>query len=178
MAGGQIAPVGAQIQLNALCGTVLPYVGSTAPTWVPGLYWVDTGHSNLVKDWNGTAWIAATGDRYLALLTADPGSSGAGGGIAVNVSDLVELENSGYARVQVILSQATQTIPSIVTNTGLVSWGPMLADMTVQASWVAMVSSPSGSSGVLCYTWQVPPQQVTASEMIQIPTSALEIEQS
>jgi hypothetical protein len=174
---GQIRLAGAQLSLNLLGGGMTFAAQSSAPTYVPGLVWINTGSSNTPNFWNGTTWVAG-GSRYLALLTADPNTSGAGGGAAVNVSDLVEVTTPGYARAQVTLGLASSVIPSVITNSGLVTWGPMTSDMTVAAQWVALVTNASGSSGVLLYTWSGISEQVTASQTIQVPASLLTLSQS
>lgn len=167
-----IAQVGGQLALNHVCGNAVPVVSSSAPAWFPGLFWIDSGNSYVVKSWNGSAWVVTSGTRYLALLTGDPTG-------AVNVSDLTEVETAGYARVQVGFNLAASGYPSIATNNGLVSWGPFTDDMEIAAQWAAMVTSPSGTSGELVWTWALPEsQKVTASELIQVATGQLQLDMS
>lgn len=168
MGPGQIAQVGAQLQLNHLCGVVTPVVSASPPTWIPGLWWIDSGNGYVTKEWNGSAWIVSTGNRYLALLSGDPTA-------AVQVSDLQEITTPGYQRSLVTIATATAAIPSISANTALVSWGPVTNDMLVPAQWAAMVTSASGTSGQLLYKWTIPAQQVSASEYIQVANDQMQL---
>lgn len=178
---GQIAPLAADATLNLLAGSFSLAVQSTAPTYVPGLYWVDSGHSNALNMYNGTTWVNVV-SRYLALLTANPATSGPGGGPAVLVSDLAECSDSGYARIPVAMTTASGTAtPAVSSNTGLLTWGPFNVDMAAAVSWLALVTVQSGNTGLLVYTWSVPTnmtQQVDASEFIQCPTGGLVMSQS
>lgn len=173
MAGGQIAQVAAQATLNYMGGTIVPVVATSAPTWVPGQWWIDSNSGYAVKGWNGSSWVVDTGARYLALLTADPTAEP-----AVNVSDLTEVTTSGYARQQVNWTNATAAYPSSMDNSNLVTWGPFSTDMALPAQWVAMVTTISGTSGLLLYTWPIASQQVSASQDIQIATNQFSLSQS
>ena len=79
---GQISQVGAQILANKLAGNVQPYIGTSAPTWVPGLEWINTTSGACPYTYNGSSYVAGAQDEYIALLTASPFTSGAGGGYA------------------------------------------------------------------------------------------------
>lgn len=56
-------------------------------------------------------------DRYVALLTSDPSSSGPGGGYAMAISDLVEDTTAGYSRQQVTFAPSPAAYDSSTTYT-------------------------------------------------------------
>lgn len=176
---GQVAQTSAQALANHIAGNVPPAVQGTAPTWIPGLVWVNTSAGNAIYSWNGSAWVSGVAGHYLALLTASPFSSGPGGGYAVSISDLVEVTTTGYTRQPVTFSTASATYPSNVSNSATITFGPLTASMTQAAQWVAMVSAASGTTGLLNYYWTLAtPQQVSVSQSIQIAAGALELSQS
>lgn len=179
---GTIAQTGALASLNNIAGKSVPAVASSAPTWHPGLYWVNTADSNNVYDWDPstTSWIKvpAAGSRYLALLITDPATSGSGGGPAVNVSDLIEDTTSGYSRQLISFSYAVSGTPNSLSNSGAITFGPYSADMPAAAQWAALVTSASGTSGLLLYTWDLDtPQQVDVSQEIIIPAGGLVLDE-
>ena len=109
---------------------------------------------------------------YLALLTADPS------GLST-IAALTEVTTAGYARVAVVWGTPSATYPSVVSNTNLITFGPMSANMTLPAQWLALVTSASGTSGELKYTWILnAPQQVLATQTVAIAAGALTISQS
>lgn len=166
-----ITQAGAQTQLNALTGFTVPVVAASAPTGVIGLYWINTSSGNSVNEWNGTSWVAA-GNPYLALLTADPT------GVST-IAGLTECTDSGYSRVQVSFSAATAAYPSVASNTALITIGPFTVNMSLPSQWFALVSASSGTTGLLLNTWTFsPPQQVKATQTINIAAGALQIIQS
>ncbi len=177
---GQLSQVGAQGLVNHIAGNVSPYIGSSAPTWIPGLVWInDTTNPPVLYSWNGSAWVSGASGRYIALLTASPWTSGSGGGYAQYISDLVEVTTAGYARQSVTFSDAEAAYPSPVSNTNVLTFGPMTAAMTLSAQWAAMVSASTGTSGLLQYFWQLDePQQVASSQSIQIPAGGLALTES
>ena len=177
----QLAQIGDQSLVNHLSGVAAPVasVGSSPPTWFPGLYWYNTTASAF-EGWNGTAWsTGAFGLRYLALLTADPVLGG-----AVNISDtgFVELTTTGYLRQSVAFNQASSSYPSQASNTSLITFGPMSISMVVPIQWVALVTTgptgePSNEAGFFLASWQlVAPVQVDASQSIQIGIGQLVIQ--
>lgn len=172
---GQIGTRGAQATLNLLTGNAVPVVSSSAPgTWIPGQYWINTSAGNTPYEYNGTAWVPASATRYMALLTADPTQLP-----AVNLSDLAEVTTAGYTRATVSLAQATPNYPSVSTDTGTISWGPMTADMLVPALFAALVTVSIGTSGLYLYSWPLPsPQQVSNSQFVQIATNQLSLSQA
>lgn len=172
---GQIGTHGAQACLNLLTGNAVPVVSSSAPaTPVYGQYWINTSSSNQPYYYNGTSWVLETGNRYLALLTADPTQLP-----AVNITDLAEVTTAGYGRAQVTMSTATGNYPSVATDTGTITWGPMSADMLAPALFAALVTVASGTAGLYLYSWPLPsPEQVSVSQSIQIATSQLSLSQA
>lgn len=176
---GQVSQVGAQALANKIGGNVPPFIGTSAPTWKPGLDWIDTTSGATLKFWNGSAWIVGTEPRYVALLTASPFTSGPGGGYAQSISDLVELTTAGYARQVVDFTDAGAAYPAPVANNATVTFGPMTATMTLAAQWAALVTASSGTAGLLYYFWTLDtPQQVSVSQSIQIPVSGLSLSES
>jgi hypothetical protein len=174
---GQVALLGAQASLNLLGGSLTFAVAASAPTFVPGLAWINTSQSNALFLWTGSVWVNAK-SRFLCLLTADPAKSGPGGGPATLISDLVEVATPGYSRVGVAIGVASNTMPCVVTSSGLATWGPFTADMAVPAKWVALVTVASGTAGILVYTWSGINEQVSASQNIQVPAGGLVLSQS
>lgn len=159
--------------VNDLAGLTAPIAQSTAPTWTPGMYWVNT-NNNSVNHWEGTntggGWVSspAAGTRYLALLVADPVLGG-----AVNITDpgFVEMLTPGYTRQIVTFSQASGTYPSSSANTNLITFGPMSSSMLAPVQWVALVTSSSiaPQTGFFLASWNLKgPIQVNASQNIQI----------
>jgi len=166
---GQIAEYAAAALANHLGGQAGVVVQGTAPTWYPGLTWVNSASGYSINSWNGSAWAVSAGSRYVALLTADPVASS-----AVNISDLSEVTTAGYARQPVTFSQATITYPSTVTNTNLITFGPMSAGMALASQWVALVTVSSGTTGYFLDSWLLPEDvQVNASQSFQIGVGLL-----
>lgn len=166
-----IMQTGAQRSLNSLAGAVPPVVASSAPTPVPGLYWINSSGGYSVNEYNGSAWVAA-GNYYLALCTADPTGS-------TTIAQLQEVTTAGYSRIQVQWNFALSTFPSQISNSNLLQWGPMTANMALAAQWVALVTVASGTVGYLLYTWAMnAPQQVLATQYLSIAASQVTITQS
>lgn len=165
-----ISQTGAQRAVASLVGAVIPVYSASQPaTPVPGLYWVNT--SGVVQEFNGSAWVLA-GNYYLALCTADPSS-------ATTIAQLQEVTTAGYSRVQLNWNGATAALPSVISNSNLIQFGPMTANMTLAAQWVALVTVASGTVGYLLYTWAMSqPQQVNATQFVSIPATDLAINQS
>jgi hypothetical protein len=176
---GQVSQVGAQMLANRIAGNVPTAVQNTAPTWVPGLEWVDTSSTPTLKSWNGSAWVVGAQARYVALLTASPFTSGPSGGYAQAISDLVEVTTAGYSRQLATWANAGAAYPSPVSNNAVLTFGPMTAAMTLAAQWAALVTASSGTAGLLLYFWQLDtPQQVSVSQSIQIPIGSLVMSES
>jgi len=176
---GQLSTVGAQILANKIAGNVPPFIGTSAPTWVPGLDWINTSGTPTLYSWNGAAWVSGALNRYVALLTASPFTSGPSGGNAELISDLVEVTTSGYSRQLAAWSNAAASYPSPVSNSGVLTFGPMTAAMTLAAQWAALVSAATGTTGLLYYYWTLDtPQLVSVSQSIQIPIGDLSLSES
>lgn len=176
---GQLTIVGAQILANKLSGAVQPFIGSSAPTWVPGLDWINTTSGTVLYSWNGTAWVSGASARYVALLTASPFTSGPSGGNAEAITDLIEVTTAGYTRQAVSFGNAAASYPAPASNSGVLTFGPMTAGMTLAAQWAALVTASSGTTGLLLYYWTLDtPQQVAVSQSIQIPIAGLALTES
>lgn len=171
MAGGQVSIHGAEAVLNLIAGLAVPVVSGSAPTGKPGLYWIDTGSGNAIKYWNGAAWVVDNGNRYLALLTANPAG-------VTTMAGLTEVTTTGYSRQQVTWGNPTAVYPSVLVNTNTITFGPMTADMLVAATYMALVTVASGTAGNIDYAWSIPAQQVDTSQNIQIAIGQLALSQS
>lgn len=140
---------------------------------------MDTSLVPALYSWNGSAWVAGASARYVALLTASPYTSGPSGGLAEAITDLIEVTTAGYTRQAVTFSNAASTYPSPVSNSGVLTFGPMTAGMTLSAQWAALVTASSGTTGLLLFYWQLDtPQQVAVSQSIQLPIAALALSES
>ena len=169
----QAAQLGDQGLVNTLSGNAVPVAAATGslPAWIPGLYAYDTT-ATAMKQWNGVAWVTspAPGNRYLALLTADPVL-----GAAVQPTDagFVELTTSGYARQLVAFTNATAAIPSAASNTAVITF-TMSSSMLVPIQWVALMTlsttvAAGSPYGQFLASWNLSaPVQVNASQSIQI----------
>ena len=177
---GQLSQVGAQMLANKIGGNVPPAIQTSAPTWIPGLDWINNTSGAVLNTWNGSAWVTGGATLYTALVTASPFTSGPAGGAAQAISDLVELTTAGYSRQVVDFSNAAGSYPSPVANSAVITFGPMSAAMTLAAQWAALIThAPSGTSGLLLYFWQLDDvQQVSVSQSIQIPIGDLALLES
>lgn len=180
---GQLSAVGAQALANHLGGIVPPYIGASAPTWKPGLVWINTSATPTAYYWNTEAWVAGPQQLYIAMLTGDPTLSGPGGGYALNISDLIEDQTAGYARQQVTFqvpsADTASTYPAPITNSAVLTFGPYTAGMTFEDQWAALVTAPSGDVGLLLYLWALPgPQQVGMAQSFSIGVGDLSLTQS
>lgn len=166
-----LAQSGAQIELNALTGYSLPIIASSAPAGFTGGIWINSSASYTINSWNGSSWVTAA-LPYLALLTADPTGS-------TMISQLSECSDSGYSRIQVTFGAATTAYPSVSSNEFLLTFGPFSVNMSLPCQWMALVSVSSGTAGLLTNSWTISsPQQVSATQSINIAAGALTITQS
>lgn len=111
---------------------------------------------------------------YVALLTADPSTSGPSSGPAVAMTDLVEDTTSGYARQSVSFTAPTSAVPSEVSNSSALTFGPYSANQATAVQWAALVTVSTGTSGHLLYTWVLDTsQQVLDTQSIVIPANDL-----
>jgi hypothetical protein len=191
---GQIAQTGAQITLNKLCGLEVPYVGTSQTAflaaWVPGQYWVNTNFTppQIYGTPDGvttpTAVAAAGSNRFLALLTINPGGVPATLTVpatppVTTVAGLTEVTTAGYARAPVQFEPASAAYPSVTYNTNLATFcaSPtyvFTTQMLIPAQWVALVTSASGSTGSLLYWWELPePILAPAQQPVQVPIGNL-----
>ena len=176
---GQLSQVGAQILANKIAGNVSPHLGTSAPTWIPGLDWINTTSGAALYTYNGSSYVAGAQNEYIALLTASPWTSGPSSGYAQAITDLVEVTTPGYSRQAVTFTNAGAAYPSPVSNSGVLTFGPMTAAMTLAAQWAAMVTAATGTSGLLLYFWQLDtPQQVSVSQSVQIPIGGLSLDEA
>lgn len=115
-------------------------------------------------------WTAANRSVYLLLATADPGLN------PVSPADIAEVTTAGYARQVVTWSApAVEAIPSS-KNTAVVNIGPFTSAMSAPATHAALVTTATGTTGEVIYTWAIPaPLAAGAGETIQVPVDALAI---
>jgi hypothetical protein len=115
--------------------------------------------------------IALTSPRttYLALLIADPTQEDG----SYDMTALAEVSTPGYARQQVVWT-APSGAPMTTANNALLFYGPFAADMTDAASFAALVTSASGTTGTVIYAWPIDsPLQAATNESLQIAAGAL-----
>ena len=167
-----VAQQGSIFQLNSVTGVAAPIVQTSSPlSGVLGQYWVNASSSSTVQIWNGTSWVAI-GGPYLALLTADPTGS-------TTMSQLSECADSGYSRQVVDWNPATAGTPVSIQNGALITFGPFSVNMTLPCQWLALVSVPTGTNGLLLETFTLSsPQQVLATQNITLAPQALTITDS
>lgn len=115
--------------------------------------------------------VAYTAPRttYLALLIADPtGDTG-----TADMTTLPEISTPGYARQQVVWT-APSGSPLTTANNALLFFGPFTADMVDAASFAALVTTASGTSGDVVYVWPIDdPLLAATNESLQIAAGAL-----
>jgi hypothetical protein len=167
-----VAQQGSMFQLNSVTGVAAPLVQTSTPaTGVLGQYWVNASDASIVQTWNGTTWVAV-GGPYVALLTADPTGS-------TTISQLGECTDGGYSRQAVDWNSATSGTPVSIENSELITFGPFSVNMALPCQWLALVSIPSGTTGLLLETFTLSsPQQVLATQSITLAPQALTITDS
>jgi hypothetical protein len=115
--------------------------------------------------------VAYTAPRstYLALLIADPTQEDG----TYSMTSLAEVSTPGYARQQVVWT-APSGAPMTTANNALLFYGPFTADMTDAATFAALVTSASGTTGSVIYAWPIDsPLQAATNESLQIAAGAL-----
>jgi hypothetical protein len=115
--------------------------------------------------------VAYTAPRstYLALLIADPG----GDTDTVDMTTLPEITTPGYARQQVVWT-APSGAPMTTANNAMLFYGPFTADMVDAASFAALVTTASGTTGTCIYVWPIDdPLLAVTNESLQIAAGAL-----
>lgn len=175
----QLAQTGSMATLNHLTGNAVPFIGTSAPTWHPGLVWINSNtNPGVLYHWDGAAWVSGTAGLYIALCTVDPNTTGPSGGFSVNISDLAEDTTAGYTRQAVTFSLASSTYPAVSSNTNDLTFGPYTAAQAAAVQWAALVTVASGTAGFLSYTWNLSPaQQVQISQSIIIGSGTLTLDQ-
>lgn len=179
----------AEAALNVLTGNFNLVVSPTAPTYTPGTWWENSSTTpNQLYAYSGDPTVGNNGwvslvKRYLCLLYGDPATSGPGGGPAIQIADLVECKDSGYSRQLAAFSAAAPgasgTLPVMSSNTANLTFS-FPQGMTGYASWVALVTAPTGNAGLLLHTWNVPDdytQNVGPGQSITYPAGAVVLEQ-
>jgi hypothetical protein len=113
--------------------------------------------------------LAAPRTTYLALLIDDPTQEDG----TYSMTALPEVSTPGYARQQVVWT-APSGAPMTTANNALLFYGPFTADMTDAASFAALVTSASGTTGTVIYAWPIDsPLQAATNESLQIAAGAL-----
>ena len=91
----------------------------------------------------------------------------------------MEVTTAGYSRQAVTFTNAAASYPAPVSNSNLLTFGPMSANMALSAQWAAMVTAVTGTVGLLSYFWNLDtPEQVLVSQSIQIPIGSLTLAES
>jgi hypothetical protein len=76
----------------------------------------------------------------------------------------------------VAFGAASAAYPSVCSNSSLLTFGPFTVNMSLPVQWLALVSVSSGTTGLLLNSWTIKtPQQVSATQTINIATNALTI---
>ncbi|WP_188187622.1 phage tail fiber protein [Nonomuraea sp. SYSU D8015] len=113
-----------------------------------------------------------TFSTYLALLTANVADN-------VEMTSLPELTTPGYSRQVVTWTDATLARPSVISNSGIITFGPVTQDVTVPITHAVLVTVPVGTSGKVLYKWQLDsPQQPVNGQALQIAVAKLSISES
>ncbi|MFI6495886.1 hypothetical protein [Nonomuraea typhae] len=109
---------------------------------------------------------------YLALMTSSAPDN-------VGLSSLPEVTTPGYSRQLALFSPATLSRPSTSSNSSVITFGPMTADMSVPATHVAMVTAQVGTVGDVLYIWQLDTtQQAVNGQALQIAIGKLTLSQN
>lgn len=190
---GQLLQYGAEFLANKFSGEASPSIGTSAPgSWIVGQEWVDTTSGAVLKvyDPHTAAWVAGPYQMYMATLTSDPSTSGPGGGLPVNISDVSGLEDTtaGYLRQPVTFGVASAAEPSILQNSNVLTFGPYTANQSLPVGYTALMAIPAAFTssytplastvlnGLLLYTWQVPnPQQQLNTQSIMVAASTFSV---
>lgn len=185
-----IALNAAEAALNVLAGGFNLVIAANPPTYTAGMWWWNNSTSpGALYAYTGDTSLGTNGwvdisKRYIALLYADPSTSGSGGTPAVSISDLSECTDTGYSRQLVTFTSAappanTTGLPVQVANTADISFS-FPQGMSGYASWVALVTASSGDAGLLLQTWDVPTgmtQNVGAGQSLTYPAGSIVLQQ-
>lgn len=82
----------------------------------------------------------ATGSVYLALLTAAPTDTN------LTMAAVTEYGATGYARQVIAFSAATAAEPSVIANSGTITFGPMTAGTGSAVTHAAVCDAVSGTT--------------------------------
>lgn len=141
----------------------------------------DTTSKALLNWLTGTSlgsWVPPT-TTYLALLTVDP-STTAAVPTDPQVSELQEITATGYSRQVISWNSATTPTggTSQIQNSSTVTFGPFTgaSGSGSPTTFGALVTSASGSSGEVLFTWQWDsPVLAVQNQPIQILSGSLDI---
>lgn len=112
-------------------------------------------------------WKTAPFSTYAMLLTAVPDDD-------ATLPTLAELTTGGYTRAQVTWSAATATSPSTISNSTLLGFGALTADMVQPAVAVALTTTATGTAGDYLMWWSLDqPMQIQTGQQLQIAPGKL-----
>jgi hypothetical protein len=84
----------------------------------------------------------ATGSVYQALLTAAPGS----GADLTMAAETEYAPTSGYARQVYGPGAPSSASPSVISNSGAITWGPFTGTVTGTVTWTMCCDASSGTT--------------------------------
>jgi hypothetical protein len=88
----------------------------------------------------------ATGSVYLALLTATPTDTN------LTMAAVTEYGATGYARQVIAFSAATAAQPSVIANSGTITFGPFTAGTGAVVTHAAVCDASSGTTANIIAT--------------------------
>jgi hypothetical protein len=88
----------------------------------------------------------ATGNVYLALLTATPTDTN------LTMAAVTEYAATGYARQIIAFGSATAAEPSVISNSGTITFGPFTAGTGSTVTHAAVCDAASGTSANIIAT--------------------------
>jgi hypothetical protein len=110
--------------------------------------------------------ISAFTTVYVGLATADPGKNPTLAGVS-------EITTAGYARQAVTLSAASDADPSVVSNSGILTFGAFTADPP-SISHCFLTDAATGTSGSIVYKWTLDtPRDPGNGDSVQFAAGAL-----
>lgn len=130
----------------------------------------NTGAFDALDSITGRATITS-GTTYLALLTAVPTDT-------TTPATMTEYAATGYARIAITWTAPALNGSSIpeTSNTALITYGPFTAGTGATISGLALVTSASGTSGVLKAWWTPDVNRTPAvNDYIQFAIGALKL---
>lgn len=178
---GQIATMGAMAAANLLTGAVVPNAGTNPPAWEPGMVWYNTSlgqwETNTTPNslGNSTGWSTGVtpGQRWLALLTADPVANSA---VYLSDTGFQECTTTGYSRQPVTFNMTPDEYPSICSNAGVIQFN-FSSTALLPIQWVAMVTVGTGTAGIFLMSWVLAaPVVPDISQSVQIGVGQLVVQ--